>query len=282
MTLEEPEPRLSLACPAREIENQRLPTCMPDCTRREFAETILKSLTLYSFVGTAISSQAMDSALRIEARVWSAQINEISINLRARRLTPINWQEAVEGVLGNIDLPELLTRIDLAKFQRSLNAPDGGAASKELDFRKVLGMPDGLRYNTAIFGMRKGRSIVPHGHHNVVSGHLVIKGNLHVRNYERLGDEDDTLIIRPTIDKIISVRDCSTQSSSRNNIHWFTAVSSTAFTFDVIVQYLDPDQPCGRDYVDPLHAQKLSDGSLRVRRLQQDDAENMYGGSDHH
>jgi hypothetical protein len=255
---------------------------MPDCTRREFAETILKSLTLYSFVGAAISSRAMDSALRAESRVWSAQINEITSGLRAGKLTAPNWQEEVEEVLGNIDLPELLTRIDLAKFQRSLNVQNGGATSKKLDFRKMLGLPNGLRYTTAIFGMQKGRSIVPHGHHNVVSGHLIIEGNLHVRNFERLRDEDEALIIRPTIDKVISVRDCSTQSSSRNNIHWFTAVSSTAFTFDVIVQYLDPDQPCGRDYIDPLHAQKLSDGSLRVRRLQKDDAENMYGGSDHH
>lgn len=255
---------------------------MPAYTRREFAETILKSLTLYSFVGAAISSQAMGAALRHEARVWSAQINDISIDLRARRLTPINWQERVEGVLGEIDLPELLTRIDLAKFQRGLNLQDGGAASKKLDFGKMLGMSDHLRYSTSIFGMQKGRSIVPHGHHNVVSGHLIIKGNLHVRNFERLRDEDDTLIIRPTIDKIIAVRDCSTQSSSRNNIHWFTAMSSTAFTFDVIIQYLDPDQPCGRDYIDPLHAQKLGDGTLRVRRLQEEDAEKMYGGSDHH
>lgn len=255
---------------------------MPDCTRREFAETILKSLTLYSFVGAAISSQAMDSALRAEARVWSARINEITIGLRAGKLTAPNWQEEVEEVLGNIDLPELLTRIDLAKFQRSLSVQGDGATSKKLDFRKMLGMPDGICYTTAIFGMQKGRSIVPHGHHNVVSGHLIIAGNLHLRNFERLKDEDDALIIRPTIDKIISVRDCSTQSSSRNNIHWFTAISSTAFTFDVIVKYLDPDQPCGRDYIDPLHAQKLGDGCLRVRRLQKDDAENMYGGSDHH
>jgi hypothetical protein len=254
---------------------------MPDCTRREFAETILKSLTLYSFVGAAISSQAMDSALRAEARVWSAQINEITIGLRAGKLTAPNWQEEVEEVLRNIDLPELLTRIDLAKFQRSL-VQDGGAPSKKLDFRKMLGMPDGLSYTTAIFGMQKGRSIVPHGHHNVVSGHLIIEGNLHVRNFERLRDEDDALIVRPTIDKIISVRDCSTQSSSRDNIHWFTAISGPAFTFDVIVQYLDPRQPCGRDYIDPLHAQELSDSTLRVRRLQKDDAENMYGGSDHH
>jgi hypothetical protein len=255
---------------------------MPDCTRREFAETILKSLTLYSFVGAVVSSQAMDSALGHEAKVWSAQIDEISIDLRARRLTPIKWQEGVEEVLGKIDLPELLTRIDFDKFQHSLNVSEGGANSKKLDFRRVLGMPDDLRYSTSIFGMQEGRSIVPHGHHNVVSGHLVIKGNLHVRNFERLRDEDNALIIRPTIDKIISVRDCSTQSSNRNNIHWFTAESSTAFTFDVIIQYLNPDQPCGRDYVDPLHAQKLSDGSLRVQRLLQEDAENMYGGSDHH
>jgi len=255
---------------------------MPHCSRREFAGTILKSLTAYSFVAAAISSEAMDSALRHEAKVWSAQINEITIDLRARKLSALKWQEGVEEILGNIDLPELLARIDLAKFQRGLNAQVGSVTSRKLDFKKMLGMPDGLRYSTAIFGMQQGRSIVPHGHHNVVSGHLIIKGNLHVRNFERLRDEDDTLIIRPTIDRIISERDCSTQSSSRNNIHWFTAVSSSAFTFDVIVQYLDPEQPCGRDYIDPLHAQKLSDGSLRVRRLKQEDAETMYGGSDHH
>ncbi len=125
---------------------------MPDFTRREFAETILKCLTLYSFVGAAISSQAMDSALRHEARVWSAQINDISTDLRARTLTPIRWQEGVE---------EVLSKLICLSF-----------------------LPDDTRYNASIFGMRNGRSIVPHGHHNVVSGHLIIDGNLHVRNFE--------------------------------------------------------------------------------------------------
>jgi hypothetical protein len=255
---------------------------MPDYTRREFAEKILKSLTMYSFVGAAISSHAVNPSLRYEARFWSNQMNEISMDLRARRLTPIEWQEGIERVFGGIDLPDLLSRIDFAKLQRSFDVLAGEDNSQKLDFSRVLGMPEDFRYSTSIFGMQEGRSIVPHGHHNLVSGHLVIKGNLHVRNFERLRDEDDSLIIRPTIDKIISVRDCSTQSSTRNNIHWFTAQGGAAFTFDVIVQYLDPDQPCGRDYVDPLHAEKLSDGSLRARRLQPDDARNMYGGSGHH
>jgi hypothetical protein len=208
--------------------------------------SVNESLTLYSFVEAAISSRAMDSPLRTKARVWSSQMDEISIDLRERRLTAVTWQESVEKLLPHIDLPELLTRIDLAKFQRSLNVQDKGFTSKKLDFKKVLGVPEVLHYNTAIFGMRKGRSIVPHGHHNVVSGHLVVNGKLHVRNYERLGDEDDTLIIRPTIDKIISARDCSTQTSGRNNIHWFTAVSNTAFTVDVMIQHLDPNLPWGK------------------------------------
>jgi hypothetical protein len=151
-----------------------------------------------------------------------------------------------------------------------------------LDFRRVLGLPEKLSYTTRLFGMQKGRSIVPHGHHNLVSGHLVIKGELHVRNFERLQDEDDSLVIRPTVDKVISVRDCSTQSSIRNNVHWFTALSSTAFTFDVIVPCLNPDEPCGMDFIDPLHAEKLGDGSLRVRRLQPDQAGAMYGNLAHH
>jgi hypothetical protein len=56
------------------------------------------------------------------------------------------------------------------------------------------------------------------------------------------------------------------------NVHWFTALSETAFIFDVIVPDLDSAQPSGMDFIDPLQAEKLSDGILRARRLQPDDA----------
>jgi hypothetical protein len=255
---------------------------MPDCSRRDFAGSILKTLVTYSLFDALVASNAFGATLLSEAKRWSHQINEISNDLRARKLSSTEWQDRVEQLLSGVDLPDLLTRIEFDQLQRGFDLPESGANWVNLNFREMLGYPDKLSYTARIFGMKKGRSIVPHGHHNLVSCHLVVKGDLHVRNYERLRDEAEALIIRPTIDKAISIRDCSTQSSLRNNVHWFTALSSAAFTFDVFVQDLDQDQPSGVDFIDPEHAESLGDGTLRARRLQADEARKLYGGGVHH
>jgi len=239
-------------------------------------------LLTYALGEALVSSHAIASVLSNEARLWSGEINDISADLRKQKLSVTEWQDRVERVFANVDLSELLTRMDFCRLQRTFDMPDKGANWMNLDFRRAAGMPENFSYTTRLFGMRQGRSIVPHGHHNLVSGHLVIKGDLHVRNFERVRDESDSLVIRPTVDKTITVRDYSTQSSNRNNVHWFTALSETAFTFDVIVPDLDPAHPCGMDFIDPLHGEKLGDGTLRARRLQPDDARRVYGGSAHH
>ena len=253
---------------------------MSEYTRREFAQNVIASLTMYAFAGFAISSRA--TQISQEAKSWSDQINEISLDLRSRKMSALEWQRRVEEVYRRIDLPELLQQVEFAKLQRSFDLAENAVNFRKLDFREEPGMPHDISYATFIFGMREGRSIVPHGHHNLVSGHLVIKGNLHVRNFDRLRDEEDSIIIRPTVDKIVSVRDCSTQSSSQNNVHWFTALGGAAFTFDVSVECLDPQKNCGRDYIDPLRAEKMGDGTLRARSLQPEDANRMYRGSTHH
>jgi hypothetical protein len=255
---------------------------MPDCSRRDFAAGILKTLLTYSLVDSLIASQAFGTSLSWEARQWSRQVHEVSTDLAARKLTPSEWQDRVEQLFSKVDLRELLSRIDFDKLQRSFDLPENGANWANIDFRKALDYPGQLSYTTRIYGMKEGRSIVPHGHHNLVSCHLIIRGDMHVRNYERLRDETDSLVIRPTIDKHISMRDCSSQSSLRNNVHWFTALSSTAFTFDVFVQDLDPDQPSGIDFIDPGHAESLGDGTLRARRLRANEALKLYGGGVHH
>ena len=253
---------------------------MPEYTRREFAQSVIKSMTTYALVGAAISSNATENSQ--QAKSWSDQINEMSADLRSSKLSALEWQRRVEEVYRNVDLSQLLKQIDFPKLERSLKVAENGINLRKLNFRDVPGLPSDISYRTVIFGMQDGRSVVPHGHHNLVSGHLVIKGSLHVRNFERLRDEENSIIIRPTVDKNISIHDCSTQSSSRNNVHWFTAVGGAAFTFDVVVEDLDPQKECGRDYLDPLHAQKMGDGTLRARRLQQEEADRMYGGTTHH
>jgi hypothetical protein len=255
---------------------------MSHCSRRDFAAGILKTLLTYSLVDSVIASQAFGNTLSSEARQWAHQVHEISSDLTARKLTPTEWQDRVEQIFSKVDLPELLRSIDFDKLQRSFDLPENAANWTNIDFRKASDNPTELSYTTRIFGMKQGRSIVPHGHHNLVSCHLIIRGDMHVRNYERLRDESDSLVIRPTIDKHISVRDCSSQSSLRNNVHWFTALSSTAFTFDVFVQDLDPDRPSGIDFIDPMHAESLGDGTLRARRLHTKEALKLYGGGVHH
>jgi hypothetical protein len=276
---------LSLAHNPDGLEHEARPfwrIAMADCSRRDFAGSILKTLVTYSLFDALIVTNALGTTLWSETKQWSGAINEISNDLRKRKLSSTEWQDRVEQVFSGVDLPDLLSRIEFDQLQRRLDLPESGANWRDLNFREVVGYPGELSYVARVFGMKKGRSIVPHGHHNLVSCHLVVKGDLHVRNYERVRDEADALVIRPTIDKAISMRDCSTQSSLRNNVHWFTAQSSTAFTFDVFVQDLERDQPSGVDFIDPEHAENLGDGSLRARRLDVDEARKLYGGGVHH
>jgi hypothetical protein len=157
---------------------------MANCTRRGFAEGLLKTLVTYALVDALVSSRAIGSVLSHEARLWSREINDISDDLRKQRLTATEWQDRVEQVFASVDLSELLTRVDFSQLQRTFDMPDKGANWMNLDFRRVAGVPENFSYTTRLFGMRQGRSIVPHGHHNLVSAHLVIKGDLHVRNFD--------------------------------------------------------------------------------------------------
>jgi hypothetical protein len=119
-------------------------------------------------------------------------------------LSALEWQLRVEEVYRSIDLPELLKQVELSKLQRRFQLAETGANSRKLDFREVPGMPPDISYATVICGMQEGRSIVPHGHPNLVSGYLIIEGNVHVRNFERLS-----------------------QHSSRQHVHSLLSRSST-------------------------------------------------------
>jgi hypothetical protein len=72
----------------------------------------------------------------------------------------------------------------------------------------------------------------------------------------------------------------STVSDERNNIHWFKATSDHAFMFNVAVFGLDGTKNfSGRDYIDPLGAERLGDGTLRARRITDKEAFKLYGNT---
>ena len=138
---------------------------------------------------------------------------------------------------------------------------DNGALSLRFKFPEVEGVPKNLVYGRQIFALKKDRSVVPHGHNNMATAFLILKGDLRGRHYDRLKDEPDHYIIRPTVDRTFAPGECSTVSDYKDNVHWFKAITEPAFIFNLHVLQVNPDnrEPTGRLYLDP-EGEKLADG----------------------
>jgi hypothetical protein len=150
----------------------------------------------------------------------------------------------------------------------------------EISFAKIKGLPAKLSFVPYFYAMRKGAAIVPHGHRNMATMHIVLSGEAHGWHFDRVKDEPKHLIIKPTSDKILKAGDASTISDEKDNIHWFKALTEPVFMFNIGVYGLDSEKDfTGRDYVDPLRGEKLNDGTIRAERLNAVTAYQLYGKS---
>ena len=249
--------------------------------RKEFNSTLLSGITSYALLDTLFAFNALAKAVQPIATHWAIQLNEYCRDLQQQTISPLEWQQSVERLFEKIELPELLKFIDFKQLSKGFQFPDLGVHTRPVQLPKLGGLPKRTAFIKKLFGMQKGRAIIPHGHSNMVSAHLVVKGDLHLRHYEKLHQEDNNLIIQPTIDKLVHVGDASSISDERDNVHWFVANSSEAFTFDVILVDLD-----GKSYdihnLDMFEKQDLPDGSMRVPILDVDTALKKYGKQSHH
>jgi len=215
-------------------------------------------------------------------RDFLRRVNDASRDLAAQ---PTRWQDAVESAARNVDLDELRRSIHFDKLAPTLAQHDtqGG------DSVVLKGV--GVHCAAKLFCLRKGDAITPHGHRNMMSMHLVLAGELHVRHFEKVGDDRASvpakdglapagghLLLRPSIDRMSRPGDATSVSPARDNVHWFVAQSKTAYTFDCIVSDLAPaGYSYGIDLVDPAGAERLADGTLRARVIGWDESLRRYG-----
>lgn len=257
---------------------------MPEISRREFLEKSFGAVCAYFLFETVFKRDLLAKSLSPIAEHWAKQLNEMCLDLRRQSITLVQWQERIETLLSQIELKEFLQFIDFEKLTRQFEFPDLGVNTKWVDFPKLRDLPAEYAFHKKIFGVQKGRAIIPHGHKNMVSAHLVIKGEFDLKHYDKLEDDGSHLIIKPTIDKMIGAGDASSISDEKNNVHWFKTRSDYAFTFDVIMTNIDPKhgKPYEIDNIDPLTAEKLSGNLLRVRKLDVEEALKKYGKEMHH
>ena len=247
--------------------------CMGRLTRREFAKAVLRVLGPLALLRELGAREALAAPARIAARVLLARADEASRALASGAARPAEWQARVEELAARADLSDLRRAVDLDRLSRTMTVARDWARGEHLR----LGP---FRFGTQVFGFARGAAITPHGHRNMASMHLVIGGELRCRQYDRVRDEPGHLVLRPGLDRACRSGDPTSISSESRNVHWFVATSDTAFTFDVVLDNLDPalGRPYFIDLVDPSGAEKLPDGTLRARRIDWDESLRLYAG----
>jgi hypothetical protein len=249
--------------------------------RRDFSKMLLGGIASYSLFRTLFTADAFADTVKPVTDRWIRDLHEMSQDLLQSTITPGQWQAKIDELYNRVPLEDLLARIEFAKLAQGFEYPDLGVTTKWVTFPKLDGLPQNLAFYGKVFGMRKDRAIIPHGHRNMVSCHYVLQGELRLRHYDKVEEDGKTMVIEPTIDQIARVGSHSSISDEKNNIHWLTATTDTAFTYDVLVVDLGGEK-WDVDNIDPYGAETIAGNRLRVRKLPVEEALAKYGHDTHH
>jgi hypothetical protein len=248
-----------------------------DATRREFNARMLGSLMTFGLVETLWSRDLFADPVKPTIEKWAAELVEMTKDLRGRKLTDVEFQAKMEDLYRRVDLKALCALIKLDEVEKK-KLPESGAMNAGIDLAKVEGLPANLGFGKQIFGCRKGRSVVPHGHSNMCTGFIILKGTWHGRHYDRIETHADHYVIKPTIDRTFGPGDLSTISDHKDNVHWFKAGTEGAYIFNVHVIGYDPGikESSGRLYLDP-DGEKLAGGRIKAPKMTSGECHKKYG-----
>ncbi len=254
------------------------PTANGQVSRRAFTRQALEALTAVALIEGLASSRLFGRDVEPIVADWLKTLDQIGHDLKDQKLKDVEFQKALEGLFSHVELADLLQTLDFDRLTADVSFPAHGARSLPVDFRNVSGLPRELVFGRQIFAMKQGRSVIPHGHDNMATGFLVLKGDFRGRHWDRVEDREDHYLIRPTIDRGFQVGEFSTISDHKDNVHWFTAESQVGYLFNVhVIGYNSENhhRP-GRVYVDPL-GEKLSGGLIKAPKITYGQANRMYG-----
>ena len=249
--------------------------------RRAFTKGLISSVLSYSLMNSLWATSAFGKKIDPITQHWAKQLYEYCADLKKESITIAEWRMLITQLYQKIELEDLLHFIQFDQLTKGFTYPDLGVNTKRVQFPKLEGLPEKTVFTKKIFGMKKDRSIIPHGHSNMVSAHLVLRGEMHLRHYDKIRIEGQNMIIHPTIDTTIKVGASSTISEQQDNVHWFIANSPTAFTFDVIMLNLG-ERGYDIHNLDIYEKENLGNGDLRVPILDVKTALKKYGKETHH
>ncbi|SRR5579883_722534 len=247
-------------------------------SRRSFNKTMLGSLLAYGLIETLARGNLFAADVQPVVNKWLRDLAELSQDLKDQKLKDVDFQTKLETLYQHVELGELVRFMDIDRLAQNVKFPARGAANLGLDLSKVEGLPARLAFGKQIFACKKGRSIVPHGHDNMATGFIILRGKWLGRHYDRVEDNNDHYLIKPTIDRGFKPGECSTISDHKDNVHWFKAESETAFIFNIHVMGYNQENKkrAARVYVDP-DGVKTANGLIVAKKINSAECHRKYG-----
>lgn len=143
---------------------------------------------------------------------------------------------------------------------------------------------DDCRHTVLLYRVDENEVHPPHHHFNVISAQVVLRGRIHLREYERVRrEEDGKLAMRLVRDCELGPGGAFNAGEWHRNVHWFTAIGGPALIFNINVrgyekQTFDREDQgrFGRRYIDLSSIGE--DGTAICPELDEETAEARFQG----
>src|SRR5580765_5201896 len=139
---------------------------MASVSRREFTHQALGSILSLSLLETLFQCDAFADDAKPATVKWLTDVNQLGWDLKDKKLSQVDWQKKIEELYQKADVADFLRLIDFDKLTQNLELVDTGARSLSVKFPQIEGVTDKLAWGRQVFALKKGRSVVPHGHNN--------------------------------------------------------------------------------------------------------------------
>lgn len=244
-------------------------------TRRDMLLSALPAFAVLALLREARAAVPANS--RLSARRWIQRQEELAHSLTQHKVTQVQWHDMVNALAGEVDVAEVASELRRAQT-RSAGDPFGHDPVKRfVTFLDDSGTPVRVSYGVALFSFEKNSVITPHAHQHMASAHMVIEGRVRVRTFDRIADEEGTLLVLPTGDELAGPGHAAAMTTDKDNVHWFASRSDRAMTLDVILDGLDPGK---ERYViqplDPIGGEHLADGTIQAPLLSFEESSRRY------
>lgn len=244
--------------------------------RRKLLADLLPAAALAFLLAPPASAEAAKDAAARAFRDWLSRSDELAGLLRGAALTDAEWRSGLTRLQSEVSLNDVLAAIDFESLLRTTGYAEAGVATAKLK------LPDGtsrpVNFFLKLFALGEGRAIIPHGHANMVSAHMILSGEMRLRQYDQIARDASAMRFRPAIDRTARPGEICSIGEFEENVHWFVA-HQPSHTLDLIVTGLDEGETPAFDIfnLDMDAAIAAGNGELDVPILGVEQALAKYG-----